>query len=42
MIKDKTILIFGGSGTFGTAMTKRLLEEATKHNFSYYNSAIRR
>ena len=27
MLKDKIILIFGGSGTFGTAMTKRILDE---------------
>lgn len=27
-MKDKTILIFGGSGTFGTAVTKAIQEEA--------------
>ena len=27
-MKDKTILIFGGSGTFGTAMTKKIQDEA--------------
>lgn len=28
-MKDNIVLIFGGSGTFGTAMTKRLLDEAS-------------
>lgn len=28
MIKDKVIIIFGGSGTFGTAMTKKILSES--------------
>lgn len=27
-MKDKTILIFGGSGTFGTAMTDKIIDEA--------------
>ena len=27
-MKDKIVLIFGGSGTFGTAMTDKIIDEA--------------